>query len=81
MYDSERLGSDPKLQRRLRHVKIPVLVAWGESDHVAALEYGRVYAQSFPNARFEPILEAGHLPLEQLSQAIYGRFPCFAPIF
>src|SRR5947207_2545344 len=29
VYDSERLGGDPKLQRRLRHVNIPVLVAWG----------------------------------------------------
>ncbi len=62
VYDSKRLGGDPKLQRRLRRVKIPVLVAWGESDRVADLEYGRVYAQSFPNARFEPIPEAGHLP-------------------
>jgi pimeloyl-ACP methyl ester carboxylesterase len=43
-------------------VKIPVLVAWGESDRVADLDYGRIYAQSFPNARFEPIPEAGHLP-------------------
>lgn len=62
VYDRQRLGGDPKLQRRLRHVTIPVLVAWGESDRVADLEYGRVYAQSFPNARFEPIPEAGHLP-------------------
>ena len=62
VYDSERLGGDPKLQRRLKYVKIPVLVAWGESDHVADLEYGRVYAESFPKARFEPIPEAGHLP-------------------
>jgi len=61
-YDSARLGGDPKLARRLSHVKIPVLVAWGESDRVADLEYGRVYAQSFANARFEPIAEAGHLP-------------------
>jgi pimeloyl-ACP methyl ester carboxylesterase len=62
VYDSKRLGGDPKLRRRLRHVKIPVLVAWGESDRVADLEYGRAYAQSFPNARFELIPEAGHLP-------------------
>jgi pimeloyl-ACP methyl ester carboxylesterase len=62
VYDSQRLGGDTKLQRRLKHVKIPVLVVWGESDRVADLEYGRVYAQSFPNARFEPIPEAGHLP-------------------
>ena len=62
VYDSQRLGGDPKLQRRLRHVHIPVLVAWGESDRVADPAYGRVYAQSFPNARFELIPEAGHLP-------------------
>lgn len=62
VYDSERLGGDPKLQRRLRYVKIPVLVVWGESDRVADLAYGRVYAQSFPNARFEIIPQAGHLP-------------------
>ncbi len=62
VYDSERLGGDPRLQRRLGHVKIPVLVVWGESDRVADLEYGRIYAQSFSNARFETIPEAGHLP-------------------
>jgi pimeloyl-ACP methyl ester carboxylesterase len=62
IYDSQRLGGDPKLQRRLKHVKIPVLVAWGESDRVADQEYGRAYAQAFPNARFELIPEAGHLP-------------------
>jgi pimeloyl-ACP methyl ester carboxylesterase len=62
VYDRQRLGGDPKLQRRLRYVTIPVLVAWGESDRVADLAYGRAYAQSFPNARFELIPEAGHLP-------------------
>lgn len=62
VYDSQRLGGDPKLQRRLKHVKIPVLVAWGESDRVADLEYGHAYAQAFPHARFELIPEAGHLP-------------------
>ena len=71
VYDSQRLGGDPKLQRRLKHVKIPVLVVWGESDRVADLEYGHVYAQSFPNARFEPIPEAGHLPqIEQPERLI-----------
>jgi pimeloyl-ACP methyl ester carboxylesterase len=62
VYDSQRLGGDPKLSRRLSSVKIPVLVAWGESDRVVDSEYGRAYAQSFPHARFELIPEAGHLP-------------------
>jgi pimeloyl-ACP methyl ester carboxylesterase len=62
VYDSQRLGGDPKLRLRLKHVSIPVLVVWGESDRVADVEYGRAYAQSFPHARFELIPEAGHLP-------------------
>lgn len=54
--------ADPKLRRRLRRVRIPALVVWGESDRVADPDYGRAYAQSFPDARFELIPEAGHLP-------------------
>ena len=62
VYDQGLLGSDPKLGRRLSRVHIPVLVAWGVSDQVADEAYGRAYAQAFPNGRFEPIAEAGHLP-------------------
>jgi pimeloyl-ACP methyl ester carboxylesterase len=66
VYDQGLNMADPKLRRRLRHVNIPVLVVWGESDGVIDSEYGRAYAQSFPNARFELIPQAGHLPqLEQ----------------
>jgi pimeloyl-ACP methyl ester carboxylesterase len=66
VYDQKLNGSDPKLRRRLRRVNIPALVVWGESDRVADPEYGRAYAQALPNARFELIPEAGHLPqLEQ----------------
>ncbi len=62
VYDQGLGSSDPKLKRRLRRVSIPVLVAWGESDRVIDVEYGRAYAEAFPNARFELIPEAGHLP-------------------
>ncbi|GHO42112.1 alpha/beta fold hydrolase [Ktedonospora formicarum] len=61
-YDQGLGMSDPKLMGRLGRVSIPVLVIWGESDRVADLDYGRAYAQSFPNARFQLIREAGHLP-------------------
>ncbi len=53
---------DPKLGRRLARVSTPVLVIRGESDGVVDADYGRAYAQSFRNARFELIPEAGHLP-------------------
>jgi pimeloyl-ACP methyl ester carboxylesterase len=62
VYDQGQGMGDPKLRRRLRRVSIPVLVVWGESDRVVDPEYGRTYAQSFPDARFKLIPEAGHLP-------------------
>jgi pimeloyl-ACP methyl ester carboxylesterase len=62
VYDQGQGMGDPKLRRRLRRVKIPALVVWGESDGVVDPDYGRAYAQSLPNARFELIPEAGHLP-------------------
>src|SRR2546430_13311187 len=62
VYDQGQGMGDPKLRRRLARVRIPALVVWGESDGVADPDYGRAYAQSLPNARFELIPEAGHLP-------------------
>ncbi len=62
LYDQGQGMHDLKLRRRLGRVKIPVLVVWGESDGVVDPDYGRAYAQALPNARFELILEAGHLP-------------------
>ncbi len=66
VYTSANGMHDPALQARLREVEIPVLVVWGASDRVFTPGYGRAYADEFPNARFELIAEAGHLPqLEQ----------------
>lgn len=66
VYDQGQGMGDPKLRRRLSRVTIPILVVWGESDGVIDPDYGRAYAQAFPDARFELIPEAGHLPqLEQ----------------
>ncbi len=76
VYDQGQGMGDPKLRRRLRRVRIPALVVWGESDRVIDPEYGRVYAQSFPDARFELIPEAGHLPQieqpERLLTLVWG---------
>ena len=58
--------NDPELRGRLGAVEIPVLVIWGDSDRIFTPGYGRAYAESFPNCRFELIADAGHLPqLEQ----------------
>ncbi|HXO06634.1 MAG TPA: alpha/beta hydrolase [Solirubrobacteraceae bacterium] len=71
VYAREPYMHDPKLRRRLALVPTPVAVIWGESDQIAPEPYGRAYAASFPNGRFEPIREAGHLPhLEQPEQVV-----------
>ncbi len=66
VYAREPYMHDPRLRRRLALVPTPVAAIWGESDQIAPEPYGRAYAASFPNGRFELIPEAGHLPhLEQ----------------
>jgi pimeloyl-ACP methyl ester carboxylesterase len=71
VYAREPYMHDPKLRRRLGVVPTPVAAIWGESDQIAPEPYGRAYAASFPNGRFELIREAGHLPhLEQPAQVL-----------
>ena len=71
VYARDPYMHDPKLRRRLALVPTPVAAIWGESDQIAPERYGRAYAASFPNGRFEPIREAGHLPhLEQPDQVL-----------
>ncbi|TVT35423.1 alpha/beta hydrolase [Amycolatopsis rhizosphaerae] len=53
---------DPKLLRRLRHVRRPALLLWGESDRIVTPDYGKAYAEAFAHGRLEVIPEAGHLP-------------------
>jgi pimeloyl-ACP methyl ester carboxylesterase len=38
------------------------LVLWGEQDGIVPISYGRRYANAFPNASFQPIANAGHMP-------------------
>ena len=78
VYDQGLGSADPKLGRWLRRVNIPVLVAWGESDRVVDPEYGRAYAQSFPNARFELLPQAGHLPQIEQPERLLPLIRSFA---
>src|SRR3984885_5666923 len=71
VYARDPYMHDPKLRRRLPLVPTPVAAIWGESDQIAPEPYGRAYAASFPDGRFELIREAGHLPhLEQPEQVL-----------
>ena len=53
---------DPGLRARLAEIDVPALAVWGASDGIVDLDYGRRYAESIPDCRFEVIAEAGHFP-------------------
>jgi pimeloyl-ACP methyl ester carboxylesterase len=53
---------NPRLARRLHRVQAPTLVLWGEQDGIVAPNYGRAFADAIPDARFEIVPRAGHLP-------------------
>jgi pimeloyl-ACP methyl ester carboxylesterase len=62
---------DPSLRSRLAQMPIPAMVAWGESDRIVEVDYGRLYAASMPSASFVVVPEAGHFPqIEQLDEVI-----------
>jgi pimeloyl-ACP methyl ester carboxylesterase len=62
VYSGPHTMADPTLRERLAKVAHPVLVAWGESDHVVDTAYGMAYAAAIPGARFELLLRTGHMP-------------------
>jgi len=69
VYAGEPFMHDPELRGRLTDLNVPALVAWGTSDGIVDLAYGHRFAASIPNARFEPIAEAGHFPqIEKLDE-------------
>ena len=78
VYAGEPFMHDPTLRARLSGVRIPTLVAWGESDRIAPVAYGRLFADSIPNARFELIAEAGHFPHIERLDAVVGLISDFA---
>ena len=61
-YAGEPYMHDPGLRARLAEIDVPALAVWGASDGIVDLDYGRRYAESIPDCRFEVIAEAGHFP-------------------
>jgi pimeloyl-ACP methyl ester carboxylesterase len=52
---------NPKLAARLRRVKCPTLLLWGENDKLIPPAYGKAYQQHLPHAEFKLIPNCGHL--------------------
>jgi pimeloyl-ACP methyl ester carboxylesterase len=62
VYAGDPYMHDAKLLRRLPRIRIPSLVVWGASDRIVTPDYGRALADALPDARFEVVADAGHLP-------------------
>ncbi|GHD42732.1 alpha/beta fold hydrolase [Streptomyces galbus] len=78
LYSGGPAMSDPTLRARLAAVTVPTLVLWGESDRIVTPAYGRAYAASFPQARFEVVAEAGHLPHLEQPEHTFALLDAFA---
>ncbi len=70
IYGGQHFTFDPTLRARLGGIAVPALVAWGESDRIVDVAYGREFAESIPGARFVAIPEAGHLPQIEKTAAV-----------
>lgn len=69
---------DPTLLGRLGAMHTPTLVIWGASDRVVNADYGRAFAAAIPDARFELIPDAGHLPHLEQPAAVFAALDDFA---
>lgn len=52
--------ANPKLERRLRRITAPTLVAWADSDRLIPIEHGHRYAELIPRSRFTVVTDCGH---------------------
>jgi pimeloyl-ACP methyl ester carboxylesterase len=51
---------NPKLERRLRRITVPTLVAWGDDDRLVPIAHGHRYAELIPRAAFAVVQDCGH---------------------
>ena len=52
--------NDPKLERRLRRITAPALVAAPSDDRVVPVEHAKRYAELIPNAVYTEVPDCGH---------------------
>jgi pimeloyl-ACP methyl ester carboxylesterase len=62
---------DKGLGRRLRRIKAPTLVVWGEKDKLMPSQYADDFVRGIPDARAEFISDAGHMaPYERTAEFV-----------
>jgi pimeloyl-ACP methyl ester carboxylesterase len=62
---------DKGLSRRLRRIKAPTLVVWGEKDKLLPSRYADDFVAAIPDARAEFVADAGHMmPFERTDEFV-----------
>lgn len=56
---------DVKMEK-MKSVNVPVLILFGEQDHVVPPSFGEVYASYFPQSKLVMYDNVGHLPQEEI---------------
>jgi pimeloyl-ACP methyl ester carboxylesterase len=67
----------PKLASRLRRIRVPSLVLWGESDRIVTPVYGRAMASRISGAEFRTISKSGHYPYLETPDAFVAAVKGF----
>lgn len=65
-----REPDDSKLRLWLHRVTVPTLILWGERDRIVPVEHAEAWAKFIPGARVRRIPQAGHLVLDEKSEAV-----------
>ena len=55
----------PPVLERLKHLKIPALVMWGDKDPWLEMSLGQRFVDDIPDARLKIYAGAGHVPMEE----------------
>jgi pimeloyl-ACP methyl ester carboxylesterase len=48
-----------------KNIKIPVLLIWGDHDHIIPLSIGQRLSKDIPNSKLVIVPECGHIPQEE----------------
>jgi pimeloyl-ACP methyl ester carboxylesterase len=68
---------DPKLFGRLRRIKNPTLVLWGDHDRIVSPQYGKAMSDQILRSEFRLIENAGHYPFIEQPQAFQSEVAAF----
>ena len=58
--------SDDSLAIRLQDIEVPVLILWGEQDHLIPVNVAQAFKMRIPQAKVVTYPDAGHVPMEEV---------------